>query len=214
MKHSQYQDIVRNKESSDTFDLPTRISPLARHVRGGESIQTFRVQGEDGKKLTCARIEVGCIVVWWDNLRFEALEVTDVRTKDHVAQFGLDRDVVIFQGKPFQGRGPRKLFSPPAWNFMKTNVYGDQRFTIYPSGSDPTVVGGSQGGLSGVTVTWDRVLLVPSNDDTNQLVKDVNRSWSESKEIISQGLKAFSNRQKVHAIEGLNLLANTAPYKK
>ena len=121
MKHNQYQDIVSNKESLGSFDLPTRISPLARHVRGGDSIQTFRVQGEDGKQLTCARIEVGCIVVWWDNLRFEALEVTDVRTKDHVAQFGLDRDVVIFQGKPFQGgRGPRKVFPPPAWNFMKS----------------------------------------------------------------------------------------------
>jgi hypothetical protein len=57
---------------------------------------------------------------------------------------------------------------------------------------------------------------MPSNDidDTNQLVKAVNQSWSESKEVISQGLEAFSNRQKEHAIDGLSLLAETAPSKK
>jgi hypothetical protein len=48
-----------------------------------------------------------------------------MRTKDHVAQFGLDSEVVVFQGKPFQGgQGTRKLHSPSASNFMKTNVYG------------------------------------------------------------------------------------------
>lgn len=208
LTHDRYPDIV-TKNKFDSFDLPTRLSPLARHVQSGKPVHAFQVKDRDGEEHPCVQIEVGCIVVWWGLNRFEALEVTSVRTKEHIAQFGLGSEVVVFQGKQFRGgQGPRPLYAPVSLNYMKSSMFKDQ-FNIYPSGSDPTIVSGNQG--SSGPVTWDRIALVPSNDDTNQRVKEVHEGWSEVNETIRQGFEDFNNNQSNNVIEGLSLLADAVP---
>jgi hypothetical protein len=207
LRHSQYQDIALTKNSYDSFDLPTRISPLARHVRSGEPVHTFRVRDRDGKDLPCATLEVGCIVLWYNRGHFEGLKVTSVRTKEHIVSFGLGSDVIVFRGVPFQGKGPRPLPAPISMSYMKTS-YNDN-FVVYPPGSDPTVDG--QQSCKGVNVTWDRVVLVPTTEDDNQLVKVVNKGWNEVNDVISLGLEEFNTNQSTDAIDGLCLLANADP---